>query len=94
MTWKISFAELDNNLYDDLWRYTDNYDNLDRYRAFEFPYDRATYSNQCFHVVHSVEDQRGGIVLVGSVSSGETFWTRAASPEEVFDRFNEGKMEP
>ena len=56
------------------------------YTAHKFAGEGATVSNQCWHVTHSVADCRGGIVFVGSGSSGHTAWTDAATPEEVLTR--------
>lgn len=39
------------------------------------------------HVVHHKGARRGGVVLVGSGSSGLTAWTDAATPEEVLRRY-------
>lgn len=60
--------------------------------AWEAPYENATVSNQRYQIIHHAEAQRGGIVFVGSGSSGLTSWTDAATPDEVFDRFVAGDM--
>ncbi|WP_334151632.1 hypothetical protein [Hyphomicrobium sp.] len=44
------------------------------------------------HIVHSAEHRRGGVVLVGSGSSGQTVWTDAATPEEVLQRYLDDEM--
>lgn len=60
--------------------------------AYEAAYDGATVSNQRWHIVHSAEACRGGIVLVGSGASGSTSWTDAATPEEVLERLLAGEL--
>jgi len=62
--------------------------------AWEAPYEGATVSNQCYQIVHHAEAQRGGIVFVGSGSSGLTSWTDAATPDEVYDRHLADDMRP
>jgi hypothetical protein len=77
---KIEISELDPALLADL-----NGD-FEGWQAFEVPFEGATVSNQAYHVVWHPAYQRGGIVFVGSGSSGLTVWTDAASPEEVLGR--------
>ncbi len=62
--------------------------------AWEAPYEAATVSNQRYQIVHHAEAQRGGIVFVGSGSSGLTSWTDAATPDEVYDRYLAEDMRP
>ena len=82
----IDISTIDANLLDDL------YGDTSGYTAFEADYSGAAVSNQCYHIVFSADDQRGGIVFVGSGSSGETSWTDAASPDEVLARFESDDM--
>lgn len=77
----IDLAELDATL-DREARPTDASD----WTAWEAEYAGATVSNQTWHIVHSASIQRGGIVLVGSGSSGATMWTDAETPGEVLAR--------
>lgn len=62
------------------------------FEAFEAPFEGATVSNQAWHIVFAKDANRGGIVLVGSGSSGATEWTDAASPEEVLARMIADEM--
>jgi len=78
---QINIADLDQNLIADLGN------DLDGWEAFEAEYDRATVSNQRYHIVFSNAHERGGIVFVGSGSSGVTHWTDAKSAEDVLRRF-------
>ena len=57
------------------------------YEAFEADDDNATVSNQCYHIVFAKDLNRGGVVFVGSGSSGQTSWTDATSPDDVLRRF-------
>jgi hypothetical protein len=82
---QINMTDLDKNLLADV-------DSVPGYTAHEFDYEGATVSNQCWHVVHSADDRRGGIVFVGSGSSGYTAWTDAVTPEEVLERFLADEM--
>ena len=82
---QISMDELDANLVADVA-------GASGYCAYRFDYEGATVSNQGWHVVHNAETQRGGIVFVGSGSSGCTNWTDAATPEEVLERNISGEM--
>lgn len=84
---KIDINTIDANLVADLAGATG-------YEAFEADYDGATVSNQCYHIVYNADDQRGGIVFVGSGSNGETHWTDAASAEEVLSRLLADDMRP
>lgn len=59
----------------------------DGFQAFEADHQGATVANQCYHVAFNAEASRGGIVFVGSGSSGDTHWTDAETPEEVLSRF-------
>lgn len=43
--------------------------------------------NGGLQIVHHAEAQRGGVVYVGSGSSGITSWTDAATPAEVLIRY-------
>lgn len=60
--------------------------------AWEAAYENATVANQRYQIVHHAGAQRGGIVFVGSGSSGITSWTDAKTPEEVFERFLADEM--
>ena len=62
--------------------------------AYHFDDPDATVSNQGFHVVFFPETGRGGIVFVGSGSSGDTSWTDAESPQEVYRRYRNDEMYP
>ena len=81
----INMTDLDKNLIADI-------NGATGYTAHEFAYEGATVSNQCWHIAHNADDCRGGIVFVGSGSSGETFWTDAATPDEVLSRFLADEM--
>lgn len=83
---KIELTALDANLIADLG------DDAAGYEAFEAVYDGATVSNQCYHIVFNANHRRGGIVFVGSGSSGVTGWTDAASANEVLTRFAADEM--
>lgn len=77
---EIDIATLDKSLISDIGGQSG-------YTAHKFAFDGAVVSNQCWHVAHSAVDQRGGIVFVGSGSNGQTFWTDAATPDEVLRRY-------
>ncbi len=77
----IDFADLDINLRDELD------DAPEEWTCWDAPYESATVSNQGYHIAFHAAAQRGGIVFVGSGSSGTTSWTDAASAEEVLARF-------
>ncbi|WP_342627552.1 hypothetical protein AAC691_15470 [Nguyenibacter vanlangensis] len=47
-----------------------------------------------YQIVFSDDMQRGGIVLVGSGSSGVTEWTDATGPADVLARFLADDMHP
>lgn len=81
---QIQIAELDVNLMADI--------GLLGWQAFQADYEGATVSNQCYHIVFNALEQRGGIVFVGSGSSGRTHWTDADSAQEVLDRFLSDEM--
>ncbi len=83
---KIDIAALDANLLAEIAGEEDSYE------AFEAPYEGATVANQAYHIVFSKDHNRGGIVFVGSGSSGSTAWTDASSPDEVLARFVEDDM--
>ncbi|MEJ0017560.1 MAG: hypothetical protein WDN25_13535 [Acetobacteraceae bacterium] len=85
---KIDIADLDRNLVNDLG------DALARAEAFEVPCEQATVGNQRYHVAFLSEEMRGGIVFVGSGSSGETVWTDAASAADVLARYLADDMTP
>ncbi|MCK9553490.1 hypothetical protein [Aquamicrobium sp.] len=82
----IDIHDLDTNLLADLAG------NAEDYAAYEADYAQTTVSNQCYHIAYNAADQRGGIVFVGSGSSGETSWTDAASPDEVLARYLDDEM--
>lgn len=50
--------------------------------------------NRRLHILHHAGSQRGGIVLVGSGSSGVTEWTDAVTPDEVLTRYIGDEMTP
>lgn len=78
---QIAIADLDRNLRADI-------DAPEaEFTAWTAWMDGARVSNQSYDVIHHAEAQRGGIVMVGSGSSGVTFWTDAATPEEVLTRY-------
>lgn len=62
--------------------------------AFFIDDETRTGTNDGFHVVYLSEQNRGGIVLVGNGSSGETFWTDATSAGEVYARYIADDMRP
>ncbi len=83
---KINLSDLDANLFAEIAGEEADYE------AFEAAYDGATVSNQCYHIVFAKDYNRGGIVFVGSGSSGVTEWTDANSPEDVLARFVADEM--
>lgn len=85
----IDIATLDKNLVADIT-------GEDGFHAFQAEYEGATVENQCYHIAFNADAGRGGIVFVGSGSSGsgETFWTDAESPDEVLSRFLADDMRP
>ena len=83
---KISLTDLDTNLLAEIAGEEASYE------AFEAAYDGATISNQCYHIVFAKDYNRGGIVFVGSGSSGVTEWTDAASADDVLARFISDEM--
>lgn len=83
---KINLTDLDANLFADLAGEEADYE------AFKADYDNATVSNQCYHIVFAKDYYRGGIVFVGSGSSGATEWTDADSPEDVLARYVADEM--
>jgi len=82
----INMAELDVTLLSEIAGQEENFE------LFSAPYEYAAVGNQCYHIAYSREYNRGGIVLVGSGSSGATEWTDARSPEEVLIRFEANEM--
>lgn len=78
---KIYISDLDANLIADLG------DNVDGFEAFEADYPYATVGNQAYHIVYNQATGRGGIVFVGSGSSGSTYWTDAESPWGVLAHY-------
>ncbi len=87
MTAKIDISTLDPALVADIA-------GEEGFEAFQAEYPSATVSNQCYHIAFSSDAGRGGVVFVGSGSSGETAWTDAESPEEVLERFLSDGMRP
>ena len=83
---KINLTDLDTNLLAEIAGEESSYE------AFEAEYEGATVSNQCYHIVFAKDYNRGGIVFVGSGSSGATEWTDANSPEDVLARFVADEM--
>lgn len=79
--YKIDFSEVVADLRDE----ADS--DASEWTAWEAPYEAATVSNQRYQIIHHADARRGGIVFVGSGSSGTTSWTDAATPDEVFERF-------
>lgn len=77
---KINLSDVDASLLADLG------DDLAGFEAFEAGAPNATVSNQGYHIVFSAESGRGGIVFVGSGSSGNTSWTDANSADDVLAR--------
>jgi hypothetical protein len=84
----IDISDVDSNLRDDIG------DDTTGFTAYEADMPGATVSNQALHIVHSADGYRGGIVQVGSGSSGVTFWTDAGTPEEVLRRYLDDDMTP
>ena len=84
----IALSAIDDNLVDDLHGDTMGVE------ACVYDYPDATVGNQCYHVVFCPDVMRGGIVLVGSGSSGDTSWTDASSPDEVFELYLADEMHP
>lgn len=87
MTTQIDITSLDRNLVADIA-------GEEGFEAFQAEYPEATVENQCYHIAYNADAGRGGIVFVGSGSSGETAWTDAESPEEVLARFLSDDMRP
>lgn len=82
----IDITELDANLANEIY-------GKNGYQAFECADPSAADSTNCgYHIVFSAEDQRGGIVYVGSGSSGETRWTDAISAQQVVERYMSNDM--
>ena len=79
---KINLTDIDANLLADIVGDEANFE------AFQAAYDAATVSNQCYHIVFAEHYNRGGIVFVGSGSSGVTDWTDAHSPADVLARLS------
>lgn len=50
--------------------------------------------NRRLHILHHAGGQRGGIVLVGSGSSGLTLWTDAVTPDEALRRYLDDEVSP
>lgn len=65
---------------------------VNEFTAWEAPYEAATVANQHYEIVHHAASRRGGIVFVGSGSSGRTEWTDAETPEEVLARYLADEM--
>jgi hypothetical protein len=84
---KIDITKIDKNLLSDI------NENTDGWELYEFPYDQATVSNQRFQMVWHPENKRGGIVFVGSGSSGSTSWTDASSPADAMQRYLTQEMQ-
>lgn len=78
----LSIEDLDHNLRTDIDSPTSDW------TAWEHVFD----GQRSLHVVHHAEFRRGGVVLVGSGSSGQTVWTDAATPEEVLQRYLDDEM--
>lgn len=78
---KINLSDVDASLLADLG------DDTAGFEAFEADYANATVSNQVYHLVYSADIGRGGIVFVGSGSSGNTSWTDASSADDVLARY-------
>lgn len=85
---EIKLSELDPNLVADI---ADSPDVTD-WTAHSASYEGETCAGQEYHIVHSVSIARGGIVFVGSGSSGVSDWTDADTPEEVLQRFTSDEM--
>lgn len=82
----IDINTLDKNLLADL----DG--DLNGWTAYEAEYPNATVSGQCYHIVFNDDARRGGIVFVGSGSSGHTEWTDASSAADVLARYEADEM--
>ncbi|CFU00841.1 Uncharacterised protein [Burkholderia pseudomallei] len=78
---KINLSDIDASLLADLG------DDTAGFEAFEADHPNATVSNQGYHIVYNADAGRGGIVFVGSGSSGNTAWTDAASADDVLARW-------
>lgn len=65
---------------------------VEGWTAWVAPYLAATVANQRYEIVHNARFRRGGIVFVGSGSSGAPTWTDATTPEEVLARFLSGEI--
>lgn len=82
----LAIADLDANLADDMDAPTAEF------TVWAAPCEDAQVDNQGYHIIHHAGAQRGGIVFVGSGSSGLTCWTDAATPEEVLRRYLDDEM--
>ena len=87
----IDLADLDASLAADIAADTDETAATD-WTAHEAEYEGATVSNQRWQIVHSATHHRGGIVFVGSGSSGHPMWTDADTPEQVLARHHADEM--
>jgi hypothetical protein len=82
----IDINNIDASLLDDMGGDTAGF------TAYEAAYEDATVSNQCYHIVYNPDTGRGGIVFVGSGSSGQTSWTDAESAADVLARYLADEM--
>ncbi|ANA14153.1 hypothetical protein WG31_09170 [Acetobacter oryzifermentans] len=62
------------------------------FSAYQVPVEGRDVANQAYQIVFSDAIQRGGIVMVGSGSSGMTFWTDANSADDVLRRYLADEM--
>jgi hypothetical protein len=90
---RIDLNDVDASLLDDLSADMGDIGTFGAFGTFEafeaFADDRsdASASNRRYHILYSAEIGRGGIVLVGSGSSGQTSWTDATSAQDVLTRY-------
>lgn len=82
---KIDLTDLDRNLLADIAS-----DTATDWAAYEV----AANDLGGYQIIHSAEYERGGVVYIGSGSSGATEWTDAATPEEVLERLHADDMRP
>lgn len=84
----IKITELDKNLADDI-----RYDSSDDWALYESPiYDGDMITGQTLQIIHSMDNNRAGLVFCGNGSSGHTMWTDAYNPADALRRFLEDDL--
>lgn len=80
---RMDIAKLDSNLLADL---------DGKYQLFDVDDPEQTVSNQYYQLIYCPDDERAGIVLCGSGSSGHTSWTDCDSAEDAMRRYLNNEM--